>query len=561
MSGRERDKGTAGMGKEKRRIRQKMRRDCARLMAPAIAASFFECLLTMAAPMAASILLGNLADYLLALDREGIRNCLPAFAAAIFIEAILTPGVVLGKNLLLTRQGTAYDVFLMNSTLHMPQKSLHSIDSGDFMYRFEGDRTMYYITIMRLFSCPAAVVCYGILFVILLRNSSYHALYCICIVFLSALAVLYDSAVARRQASLKKETADYESSRTELELELLMTRDFSHGFGLDSFMISRLHNLFACYWRQTGEEQAGKNAVSTVFQYLCDYGVPVSSVLIGAILVVRGQLTVGALLGGYLLIPTIKQGWNYVRQTVNDVQGERKYGTRMAYFYQDPEPNEKERADWQEPDSSSTAAAGLILQEVSFSYGGQEQEAVSHVNISLSAEENIQLTGPNGCGKSTLGALISGVYMPDQGKICDGTGKQISLEDLRRRVALQEQNSVVFTGTVWENLFLPETKREEAGELLKAFAFEKTLNDRIEGDGRNLSPGERKKVLLVRALLKEAPFLLLDEPLNHLDAQGRETLIRQLIRKGKGLILISHEDFLDGYLKLRHISMSDGKLR
>lgn len=560
MSGKERVGETATMRKKERRIRQKMRRDCARLMAPAIAASFFECLLTITAPMAASILLGNMADYLLALDREGIRTCLPAFAAAIFIEAILTPAVVLGKNLLLTRQGTAYDVFLMNSTLHMPHKSLRSIDSGDFMYRFEGDRTMYYITIMQLFSRPAAVVCFGILFVVLMHHSSYHVLYCLCILALSALAVLYDSAVARRQASLKKETADYESSRTELELELLATRDFSHGFGLDSFMISRLRDLFARYWSQTGEEQAGKNAASTVFQYLCDYGVPVSSVLIGAILVVRGQLTVGALLGGYLLIPTIKQGWDYVRQTVNDVQGERKYGARMEYFYQDLEPEEKERPDCQDPGSSSTAVDGLVLQEVSFSYGGQEQEAVSHVNVSFTADENIQLTGPNGCGKSTLIALISGVYLPDQGKICDETGKPISLEELRRKVALQEQNSVVFTGTVWENLFLPETKQEEAGELLKAFAFEKPMDYRIEGDGQNLSPGERKKVLLVRALLKEAPFLILDEPLNHLDGQGRDVLRGQLIRRGKGLILISHEDFLDGCLELRRIPMRDGKL-
>lgn len=64
----------------------------------------------------------------------------------------------------------------------------------------------------------------------------------------------------------------------------------------------------------------------------------------------------------------------------------------------------------------------------------------------------------------------------------------------------------------------------------------------VEAEGLNLSPGERKKLLLARALLREAPFLALDEPLNHLDDRGAEVLVQALRDRRGGVLFISHRD-------------------
>lgn len=519
-----------------------MRRDCARLMAGAIVATSLESLLGMAAPTVISLLLGDMADALLALDVEAIETRFPAFLTGILVTVLVVPGMTLVKNLTLTRQGTAYDMFLMESTLRLPHKSLHQVDAGDYLHRFEVDRTLYYCCLVRLLGCPPAMVAYGVLFAWMVRGQGYPWGYCLWVLVLSGASVAYDTAQAKRKAELSKETADYEGQRTQLELELLALRDVSHGFGLHPFLLARMRRWFDRYWKRTGQRQCAQTAMSQTLQDFWDYGVQVGGILVGAALAARGQLTMGGLLGGYLLIPTVKQFWVSVRQLVEDVQSERNYGARMEYFYQDREEEQDEGAI-QPPEM-------LALHNVSFSYAAEDKPVLSQVSLPLSNGDRVQLIGENGCGKSTLVAILGGIYAPDQGEILDERGGVVSLQRLRRSVALQEQDSVIFTGTVWDNLFLPEHKRRAAARLLAELAFAKPLEYAIAGDGKNLSPGERKKVLLTRALLKETPFLLLDEPLNHLDPVAREALAVRLEKWRGGLLLISHDPWLPDRLGL-----------
>lgn len=522
--------------------RWNMRRDCARLMAGAIVATCLECLLGMAAPTVVSLWLGDMADALLALDVATIGARFPAFLGGILVTVLVVPGMTLVKHLLLTRQGTAYDMFLMESTLRLPHKSLHQVDAGNYLHRFEVDRTLYYCCLVRLLGCPLAMVAYGVFFAWLVRGQGYPWGYCLWVLALSGASVAYDTAQAKRKAELSKETADYEGQRTQLELELLALRDVSHGFGLHSFLLDRMRRWFEHYWKRTGQRQCAQTAMSQTLQGVWDYGVQVGCILVGAVLTARGQLTMGGLLGGYLLLPTVKQFWESVRQLVEDVQSERNYGARMEYFYQDREEEPDEEAV-QPPET-------LALHDVSFSYAAEGRPVLSRVNGTLSTGDRVQLVGENGCGKSTLVSLLGGIYGPDGGEILDEGGAAVSLQCLRRSVALQEQDSVIFTGTVWDNLFLPEHRREAAARLLKELAFAKPLEYAIAGDGKNLSPGERKKVLLTRALLREAPFLLLDEPLNHLDPVAREALAVRLEKRRGGLLLISHDPWLPERLGL-----------
>lgn len=527
--------------------RRAMRRDCAKLMAGVIVMACLECLLTLAAPTLASLWLGDMADALLNLDAPSIRRGLPTFLGAIVVTVLVAPGMTLVKNLLLTRQGTAYDVFLMDRALRMPHRDLHRVPSGEFLHRMEVDRTMYYLSVVRLLALPPALMAYGCWLVLLWDEMVGSACFFLWVLGLSGLPVAYGVWFARRQAKLSQQTSQYEGERLQMELELLSLRDFSHGFGLDTFLVQRLRRMFEDYWQHTGQEICHKTALGQVLQFLCTYGSQMGCLLVGAILVARGQMDVGSILGGYLLLPTLQRGWETVKQVVVDGKQEKTYGIRMAYFYQEPEQ--------ESDDPYQKAVEKLVVKDVSFSYG--TQPVLSHRNLTLKATENVQLSGPNGCGKSTLASLLAGVYGPDTGRLTDEQGNELSLGRLRKQVAFQEQQGVVFSGTVWENLCLPQEKTQVAAQFLAELGFTKSLNYLIEQDGKNVSPGERKKILLTRALLQNTPFLVLDEPLNHLDAQAQRALMRRLGERGGGVVIISHRGDCMDHLCMRKISLGD----
>lgn len=527
--------------------RQAMRRDCVRLMAGVIVAACLECLLTLAAPTLASLWLGDMADALLNLDAPAIRRGLPTFLGSMVVTVLVAPGMTLLKNLLLTRQGTAYDVFLMERTLRMPYKALRQVPSGEFLHRMEVDRTMYYLSVVRLLALPPALMAYGWWLMLLWREMVGSDWFFLWVLGLSGLPVAYGIWFARRQAKLSQQTSQYEGERLQMELELLSLQDFSQGFGLNAFLIERLRRKFEDYWQRTGQETCRKTALGQALQFLCTYGSQMGCLLVGVILVAWGQMNVGDILGGYLLLSTLQRGWETVKQVVVDGKQEKTYGVRMAYFYQEPEQESS--------DPCQKGVEKLVMEDVSFSYG--DQPVLSHLNLTLEAEKNIQLSGPNGCGKSTLAALMAGIYQPVNGHLVDEQGHELSLAQLRQQVAFQEQQGVVFSGTVWENLCLPQEKTQAASKLLGELGFTKSLDYPIEPDGKNVSPGERKKILLTRALLQDTSFLVLDEPLNHLDSQAQVALMRRLEARGGGMIIISHHGDFTDHLSIKRITLGD----
>ena len=177
--------------------------------------------------------------------------------------------------------------------------------------------------------------------------------------------------------------------------------------------------------------------------------------------------------------------------------------------------------------------------------------ALTGIDFHMGAHENYRIVGANGSGKTTLLSILAGLYEPQDGTVCGGA----PVGCRRKSVALQEQTGTIFSGTVWENLFLPKSKQGKAAALLSEMGFEKPLDYETASEGSNLSPGERKKLLLTRALLRDAPFLMLDEPLNHLDEDGKRTLLTQLEKRNSGLLLISHQN-----IDLRNSPLKDYKL-
>lgn len=194
--------------------------------------------------------------------------------------------------------------------------------------------------------------------------------------------------------------------------------------------------------------------------------------------------------------------------------------------------------------------------DVSFSYPGSKKMVLKNINLSLRKGENIALVGKNGAGKTTLVKLLLRFYDPTSGKILiDGVDlKDIDFSSWWDQVGILFQDFAKYYLSLRENIFFgcwEKENNQEAIEALKKAQGEELLKfkkglDQILGrwfeEGEELSVGQWQKVAIARALYRNAPLLILDEPTSNIDPQAEEEIFKKLnnVYREKTLFFISH---------------------
>ncbi len=208
-------------------------------------------------------------------------------------------------------------------------------------------------------------------------------------------------------------------------------------------------------------------------------------------------------------------------------------------------------ADSQGSKSKESFDEGLALKNVWFKY--EDEWVLEDFSAEIKKGRTVALVGPSGSGKSTITNLITRFYDIQKGDIqLDGTSiKDIQLNSLRNLIALVTQDSILFNDTIKQNLRVaaPEATDEEMIDALKvanAYRFVKTLPkglDTIVGDGGNkLSGGQKQRISIARAVLKNAPILVLDEATSSLDTES-ERLVQEALKRimeNKTSLVIAH---------------------
>jgi len=218
-------------------------------------------------------------------------------------------------------------------------------------------------------------------------------------------------------------------------------------------------------------------------------------------------------------------------------------------------------------------AAGIHFDDVSFSYPSRpEQLALQRFALDIAAGETIAFVGPSGAGKSTTFQLLLRFYDPQVGRVSiDGIDiSRVSPEELRRRIGLVPQDTVLFGATARENIRYgrPDASDDEIESAARAAAADEFLRalpdgyDTFLGErGTRLSGGQRQRIAIARAILKNPPILLLDEATSALDAESEQLVQRALdaLMQDRTTIIIAHR--LATVLKAdRIIVMEEGRI-
>jgi len=274
-----------------------------------------------------------------------------------------------------------------------------------------------------------------------------------------------------------------------------------------------------------------------------------AAVLFGALQVVNGKMLPGELVLVVAYLTNMYKPLKSLAKLSTDFSKAMASADRLSEVL-DIEPEIQDR-----PDAIEAAAfrGEIVFRNVSFDYG-DGREVLRNVSFVVSPGQRLALVGASGAGKSTIVSLILRLYEAHEGVILvDGVDiRHYRRESLRRQIGLVLQQSILFGATIRENIAYgrPDADLEEiiaAARAANADEFIRELEDGYDAvigeRGATLSGGQRQRISIARALIRNAPILILDEPMTGLDAESEANVREALDRlmAGKTCLMITHD--------------------
>ncbi len=419
--------------------------------------------------------------------------------------------------------------------------------TADAVYRVDVDAYAIENLVMSgIFPLATSIISLTVMFVILLRMNVTVALLSLTVVpFMYLCLRYYTSTLVNREERVK----ELESKLLERLYETFGAMRLVKSFAREPYELQR--------YAKAGDTTMNARIVITWQQSL--FSVVVSTitilgtalvVIVGGSLVLRGALSVGRLIVVINYLGAVYGPLSAIAHTTGSLQGALAGAKRVrAMFALMPETAADDAPD----KVDATSLKGDIkFEDVGFTY--PDGTRVLHdITFAAKPGELVALVGLTGAGKTTLVSLIPRFYDATTGRVSiDGVDvQQYRVRSLREKIGIVLQDPVLFSGTIADNLRygrLDATPAEIEQAARSAHAHEfisrlpKGYETEIAEAGGGLSGGERQRLSVARAILKDAPILILDEPTSSLDAISEEIVFAALrrLRAGRTTLVIAH---------------------
>jgi ATP-binding cassette subfamily B protein len=324
-------------------------------------------------------------------------------------------------------------------------------------------------------------------------------------------------------------------------------------FGLGNYFI----DLFRKSFLKQKEEEINIIRKRTLIELISNL-FKASALLITLLFIARQTITGKISLGEMaMFLVAFRQGMIYIKDLFGSLAALYEDGLFIGDTFEFL--NLKENITANEPVTVTLPLnKNIKVENLSFTYPGNNFSTINNVSFEIKKGEIIALVGPNGAGKSTLVRLLCRLYDPDSGDVkYDGKSiRNMDPDEYRKQFSVVFQDFMLYNLTVEENIRMGNIDEIKSDEKITSAAVNVGVNKLIDNlpngyntvignlfdDSRELSWGEWQKIALARALFREAPVLILDEPSSALDADTEHDIFSRFreIVKGRTSILISH---------------------
>lgn len=445
-----------------------------------------------------------------------------------------------GQNFVLSLRKTLFE--------HLQSLSLHFFEGrklGDIIARLTGDIS----SIERLIVSGATSALSYFFQLIVFIGMLFFMEWKLALVSLIVVPLFY---MVTRYFSVRMKLASRERSRRMGAINSLAEEGFSNislmqAFNQEEHEASKFQNQnVAAYDAQMTKVRLKATFSPTVS--MIETGGTLTVMIFGAFLMMQNEVTIGVLVAFLTLLRRLYSPVRGLSKLLNTIYSASASAERVIEFME-----QKPQVVSDNGEEIDNNEGSISFQDVSFAYPGKKHNVLSNLSFNVHPGETVALVGASGVGKSTIVKMLMRFYEPSEGEVyLNGHAlKNIDLQSLRNQIAVVFQESLIFDGTVRENIAYgkPNATDEEIIEAAKkadAHGFISSLSEGYDTNvgqkGRNLSGGQQQRVAIARAMIRKASVVILDEPAEGLDGATEKRVMQpmQRLMENTATLMITH---------------------
>ena len=483
-----------------------------------------------------STILGNFADSIFVFDFSyGISNFLKLIIC-LASSILFIPLISMLSEVFMFSNSLKHDRLVYRRFLDKTYISALQLDEGEIQCRLEQDtvdfRAYWGNICMKIIALPLVAL-------YLLHNAlSISIIFTFIIVTVSLIKLFVPIIIKNIQAKYDDEKRKYASSVRTIETEITRKPHIIKLYGLSEQLIKKIDDLYKIHYQNTIKKSVTYNSISSNILSFLNTFCTIIILFLGAVLVSYGDISTGEIVtmtGFFSVVNSMIGDISYIIKKIPILK---KLTKRIILLYDDCE----------KPDGKSIDSfSNIIASNLSYKYG--EKTVFSSLSFIINKGDKIAIIGANGSGKTTLLKLLSGLINEYEGqlKINGIEFKEVSLESLRSLLSYVEQDSYIFNGNIEENILVNNYNScKEFDEIITEFHIDYLQRKEISENGKELSGGEKKKISIARAILRNRDIIIMDEPTCNLDTETIHWLEKMIQNSNKTIIYVTHDSIISG---------------